>query len=208
MVMSLNDIFAWLPLVILLAMLVASRLRALAMHRRGLRVIVVDWRRPLNDVLYDTLLVAVFLFWAYLLVAEPWPLSLRLLPAWLATKLVDNLPVKLIGAALLIAAPILFAASIHSLGISWRMGVDRQSPGPLMTGGLYAWSRNPIYAAFDLAFLGAFLIHGRTILLLLAVALILQLHGIILREERFLTERFGDTFHAYRARVGRYVLWL
>jgi protein-S-isoprenylcysteine O-methyltransferase Ste14 len=200
--MLFERVLAWLPFATLAAMMVASRLRAVAMRRQGVRVIV--WGRSGKEYLYDKLLGFVFLFWLYLLLADAWPLSLAWLPEWLTMELVVALPAKLVGALLLIAAPALFAGAVRSLGTSWRMGVDRQTPGPLVTTGLFAWSRNPIYAAFDLTFVGAFLIHGRVVYLLLAVVLVLLLHGIILREERFLAERFGEAFAEYCRRVGRY----
>ena len=205
--MPLDRLLLWLPLAVLGALLVIARLRALAMRRRGLRVMVDDHERPLADRIYDALLVAVFLFWVVLLLAEAVPLSLDWLPDWLAMRLVDVLALKLFGAALLIAAPVLFAAALRGMDASWRMGIDRQSPGPLVTTGLFARSRNPIYTAFDLIFLGAFLLHGRVIFLLLAVALALLLHGIIRREERFLAAHFGDEFGAYCNRAGRYSPW-
>ena len=200
--MLFERVLAWLPFATLAAMMVASRLWAVAMRRQGVRVIV--WGRSGKEYLYDKLLGFVFLFWLYLLLADAWPLSLAWLPEWLTMELVVALPAKLVGALLLIAAPALFAGAVRSLGTSWRMGVDRQTPGPLVTTGLFAWSRNPIYAAFDLTFVGAFLIHGRVVYLLLAVVLVLLLHGIILREERFLAERFGEAFAEYCRRVGRY----
>jgi protein-S-isoprenylcysteine O-methyltransferase Ste14 len=204
----LNRVVAWLPLAVLAAMLVVSRVRALALRRRGIRVIVVDGNRPLREVIHDALLVAVFVFWSYLLVAEAWPLSLAWLPDGLSTKLIAARPLKIVGAALLIAAPLLFAAAVTSLGVSWRMGVDRQAPGPLVTTGLFAWARNPIYVAFDVLYLAAFLCHGRVIYLLLAVAMWVLLDGVIRREERFLADRFGDEFRVYCQRVGRYSPWL
>jgi protein-S-isoprenylcysteine O-methyltransferase Ste14 len=77
-----------------------------------------------------------------------------------------------------------------------------------VTTGLFAWARHPVYTAFDLAFVGTALLHGRVIFLLLAAMLIALLHGIIRREERFLEQRHGDAFRAYAARVGRYSRWL
>ena len=68
--MTIHRFLAWLPLVIITAMMPASKLRAFAMQRRGLRVIVIDWQRPRKDVLFDALLIVVFLFWFYLLLAE------------------------------------------------------------------------------------------------------------------------------------------
>jgi protein-S-isoprenylcysteine O-methyltransferase Ste14 len=204
---SLNDILRWLPLVTLAVMLLAAKVRAFIMQRRGLRVMVVDWDRPLNELIYDTLLIVVALCWIFLLVAEAWPLSLAWLPGWLTTQIVARLPAKVIGAVLVLTAPALFAAALRSLGASWRMGIDSEQPGPLVTSGLFAWSRNPIYLAFDLLIIGAFLIHGRVIFLLLGVALVLFVHGIVLREERFLASRFGEEFRAYYQRVGRYLPW-
>ena len=204
----LDRILAWLPLITLLTMLLAARLRAFLMQRRGQRVIVVDWDRPLRDLLYDTLVIAVALLWIYLLVAEAWPFSLSWLPGWLSKKIFDAAPLKFIGAALVLAAPVLFAAALRSLGKSWRMGIDRQQPGPLVASGLYAWSRNPIYSAFFLVIVGAILIHGRVIVLLFGAALMLLIHGVALREERFLAERFGETFQTYRRQVGRYSPWV
>jgi protein-S-isoprenylcysteine O-methyltransferase Ste14 len=206
--MSLNDILRWLPLVTLAVMLLAAKVRAFVMQRRGLRVMVVDWDRPLNELIYDTLLIVVALCWIFLLVAEAWPLSLAWLPDWLTTQIVARLPAKVIGAVLVLIAPALFAAALRSLGESWRMGIDSEQPGPLVTSGLFAWSRNPIYLAFDLLIIGAFLIHDRVIFLLLGAALVLFVHGIVLREERFLASRFGEEFRAYYRRVGRYLPWV
>ncbi|MEX2308179.1 MAG: isoprenylcysteine carboxylmethyltransferase family protein [Pirellulales bacterium] len=206
--MQLERILAWLPLAMLFAMMLAGRLRALAMRRRGVRAIIVDLRRPIRERLYDTLMIGVAILWIYLLVAAAWPLSLAWLPGWLTAKIVDSRAVKLVGAALTLAAPVLYAAALHSMGTSWRIGIDQQKPGPLVTTGVFAWMRNPIYTAFDLAFLGPFLIHGRLIFLLVGAVLMLLIHGIIRREERFIAERFGDAFHAYRARVGRYSPWV
>jgi protein-S-isoprenylcysteine O-methyltransferase Ste14 len=206
--MYLTAVLRWLPLVTLLAMMFAAKVRAAIMQRRGLRVIVVDWDRPRRDLLYDTLVIAVALFWIYLLLAEAWPLSLGWLPDCLTRKIVDATLSKIVGAVLVLAAPLLFAAALQSLGESWRMGIDREQPGPLVASGLYAWSRNPIYAAFFLVIVGAWLIHGRVVVVLFGAALMLLIHGVALREELFLAELLGDFFQAYRQRVGRYSPWL
>jgi protein-S-isoprenylcysteine O-methyltransferase Ste14 len=202
--MWFNAALRWLPLVVLGAMLVISRLRVLALRRRGQRVMVDDRDRPLGERLYDVAIVGVFLFWLYLLLAEAIRLPLDWLADWLAARLPDALPRKIAGAILAIAVPIIFAAAIRAMDASWRMGIDRNKPGVLVTTGLFAYSRNPIYVAFDMMFIATFLVHGRIIFLVLAATLILLLHGIILREERFLIEHFGDDFRAYCSRVGRY----
>jgi protein-S-isoprenylcysteine O-methyltransferase Ste14 len=204
----LEQILAWLPLITQLALLFAAKLRAAILQRRGLRVIIVDWQRPLSEHVYDTLTLLVALCWIYLLLSEAWPLSLAWLPGWLTKTVIDATPLKLLGVLLLLAAPILYTESLRSLGQSWRLGIDRQQPGPLVTGGIYAWSRNPIYAAFFLVIIGGCLIHGRVVVLLFGAALMLLIHGVALREERFLAKLFGDEVLAYRQRVGRYSPWI
>jgi protein-S-isoprenylcysteine O-methyltransferase Ste14 len=203
----MDRLLSWLPLVTIVAVMTAAKLRAAGLRRRGLRVVVVDWHRPWPDVLSDSLLIVVFFFWFYLLLAEACSFSLAWLPTWLTTKIVAALPAKIVGAALVIVAPLLYAAAIIAMDASWRLGIDRKRPGPLITTGPFAWSRNPIYVAFDSIMLGAFLIHGRTIFLLSGAAVIALVHVVILREERFLTEHFGDDFRNYRTRVGRYSPW-
>jgi protein-S-isoprenylcysteine O-methyltransferase Ste14 len=203
----MERILAWLPLVTLIVMMNISRLRALMLRRRGVRAIIVDWKRPTRQLLYDALIIGVFWIWFLLLLADAFPFSLAWMPDWLTKKLIDNRPAKFAGAALIITAPILFVAALRSMGMSWRIGIDQQKAGPLITAGLFAWTRNPIYTAFYLLIVGAFFIHGRVVFLLLGAVLVLLVHGIVRREERFLDELFRDEFHDYRARVGRYSPW-
>jgi protein-S-isoprenylcysteine O-methyltransferase Ste14 len=206
--MQIERILAWLPLVTLLAIMLAGRLWMLVMRRRGVRAIIVELRRPIGERLYDTLMICVAMFWIYLLAAGAWPLSLEWLPGWLTAMVVDSRAVKLVGAALIVAAPVLYVAALRAMGESWRIGIDQHKPGPLVTTGLFAWSRNPIYTAMDMLIIGSFLIHGRVIYLIVGAAMLFLVHGIIRREERFLAARFGDAFHTYCTRVGRYAPWI
>ena len=81
----------------------------------------------------------------------------------------------------------------------------REGRCALVTTGIFAWSRNPIYLALDLLVLGSFAIQGRTLFGLLAVLMAGLLHALILREERFLEAHYGDAYRSYRSRVPRYL---
>jgi protein-S-isoprenylcysteine O-methyltransferase Ste14 len=76
----------------------------------------------------------------------------------------------------------------------------------LVTHGVYAHSRNPMYVGLTIAYLGGVLATGSVwALLLLPVALFALLRLVIRREERHLSERFPTEYAAYCAEVRRWL---
>jgi protein-S-isoprenylcysteine O-methyltransferase Ste14 len=122
-------------------------------------------------------------------------------------QLLDSMPTRLVGAALILTAFTIFVLALSDLGTSWRLGIDEDHPGPLVTKGIYAFTRNPIYLFFDLYFLGTFLINGSLFFLIMTVFVALNLHYQILQEERFLSKIHGTKFQAYCTRTARYITW-
>jgi protein-S-isoprenylcysteine O-methyltransferase Ste14 len=158
-------------------------------------------------MLEDLLSVISLVLWWYELVAYTWPLSIHLVPTRLGVVLFDVAIVKIAGGVLMLAGLVIYGLALLALRESWRLGIDRKTPGPLVTDGIFAWSRNPIYVGLDLMIVGTFLIQGRLIFLVLATAFVAMLHLVIRREERFLSETYGDAYRNYCARVGRYITW-
>jgi len=103
------------------------------------------------------------------------------------------------------AGLLLMAGSLISFGSSFRVGIDNARPGTLITSGIFAFSRNPIYVAFGCVLLGEFLIQPHGLLLIYLVAGIVLFHRQVLREEAFLEQHYGAEYDAYRQRVRRYV---
>ena len=76
----------------------------------------------------------------------------------------------------------------------------------LVTEGPFCYSRNPIYLALTLLYLGvAFLVNALWILLLVVPAVLVLRYGVIAREEAYLTRIFGDTYRQYTAQVRRWL---
>jgi protein-S-isoprenylcysteine O-methyltransferase Ste14 len=72
--------------------------------------------------------------------------------------------------------------------------------------GIYRFSRNPIYLADTLLYLGAALLWGSGWqLLLLPVALGVVQKGVIAREEAYLERKFGADYLEYKNRVRRWL---
>ena len=75
----------------------------------------------------------------------------------------------------------------------------------IISDGPYRFSRNPIYVAFGLMHLGVGFASGRFwILCAVLPALMLIHHGVVLREERYLHNKFGSDYDRYRSAVRRW----
>jgi len=76
----------------------------------------------------------------------------------------------------------------------------------LVTSGPYGRTRNPLYVAALLVYLGVgFFINGLAPFLLFIPLAFLLHWGVVLREERYLASRFGEAYRAYQARVRRWL---
>lgn len=76
--------------------------------------------------------------------------------------------------------------------------------GQLVTGGVYAWVRHPIYSAFMLAFTGVLLTQANWWLLLLPLVFWAFLTVLMTNtEERWLHHTFGQSYADYASRVNR-----
>jgi protein-S-isoprenylcysteine O-methyltransferase Ste14 len=90
-----------------------------------------------------------------------------------------------------------------------RVGTNVRPDRPttaLALDGPYRRTRNPIYIAGMLVVLGvACLVNSLwSFLLMIPLALLVQF-GVVLREERYLTAKFGDSYRALLARVPRWL---
>ena len=76
----------------------------------------------------------------------------------------------------------------------------------IATDGIFARTRNPIYVGGIALSAGVALMLGFDWTLLLHPFGFLLLHrGVVLREERYLTRKFGDEYRSYQAMVRRYL---
>jgi protein-S-isoprenylcysteine O-methyltransferase Ste14 len=110
-----------------------------------------------------------------------------------------------VGVLLCTAGLLLLLWSLISFGQSFRVGIDMEHPDKLITSGVFAFSRNPIYVAFASILLGQFLIFPNWILLVYLGAGIWLFHRQVLREEDYLKQHYGSEYLEYCNQVRRYV---
>jgi len=128
-------------------------------------------------------------------------------PQPLAFTLLNTGVAKIAGLVLVGAGLIVFIFAFLAFGNSWRIGIDRQTPGGLVTGGIFGVTRNPIYVAFNLLSIGVFLLNSTTFFLIFGLLAAVAIHFQIRREEEFLSRQYGESFEAYRRRTPRYLIW-
>ena len=133
-------------------------------------------------------------------------LNIQILPSIFYVQVINSDIARNIGVLMILAGFGIFIYALASFGTSWRVGIDTQKPGDLVTTGMFAFSRNPIFVFIDLYFVGTFLINGTLIFLIFAVLVLLGLHYQIVQEEKFLTQTYGDAYENYRAGTGRYFM--
>lgn len=123
------------------------------------------------------------------------------------------LPGWVVHPALIAVGILLVLAGLRLIGLARRelaafhQPTDPGQPtGRLVTSGVYAFSRNPLYLAGGLVFLGFDLaLRSPWALGMLLVSLILCHAVLILPEERYLAAKFGGEYTAYAAAVHRWL---
>jgi protein-S-isoprenylcysteine O-methyltransferase Ste14 len=109
------------------------------------------------------------------------------------------------------AVVLLLGLGLGFWAVGWfrRTGQDPKPwmPSPeLILRGPYRFSRNPMYVGMTLFTMGLGGLLARGFIVLLAPVALWLVHRLaVLPEEAYLTEKFGDAYLAYKARVRRYL---
>ncbi len=114
--------------------------------------------------------------------------------------------VRLLGAALALAALGLFVWIHRTLGSNLSATLRIKDNHTLVTAGPYAFIRHPMYSSFYLLHVAVFFLTanwfiGVTWMLGLSLIVLLRVE----REEAMLVERFGQEYRSYMQRTGRFL---
>lgn len=108
------------------------------------------------------------------------------------------------GIAMYVAATLLFLSALEAARRVPlpRTFVEDQAPKALITRGPFALIRHPFYLSYSLAWLAAPLATHGPFVAALSLAAVAMYVVAARREERFLEERFGEAYRAYRHGTG------
>jgi protein-S-isoprenylcysteine O-methyltransferase Ste14 len=168
------------------------------LKRRGIQAFVFG-RTHKSDFLF----IPVMLLLVYTAVASSFSLPF---PDVLIAPLFENMLFSCAGVLANVLGLAGFALSLMSFGNSFRVGIDNENPDELITGGMFASSRNPVYVSFFFFFSGLTLLH----LNIASIALLLcffvpVVHNQVLREEEFMKKQYGEQYTKYCEKIRRYL---
>ena len=188
----------WLPLVFVLNFgLLALILPLARLRRRHGTWGVARPRDPVHWVMVRVLLIAVGLFLAWSVAVGT--VAPELLDIWRAPHWLSGVGVALgvVGLGLVVAAQL-------GMGASWRIGVPEERTG-LVTNGLFAWIRYPIYTGLYALLAALVLLTPApwTVMGALWLGSLLALQARL--EEAHLARVHGAPFIAWASRTGRFL---
>lgn len=99
---------------------------------------------------------------------------------------------------------IIYSLGIILYGVS-MINYSKPKINGINLNGLYRVSRNPMYIAYFIYFLGCVFLTQSWILLVLLICFQISAHWIILSEERWCIKEFGEEYIKYMNRVRRYI---
>ncbi|MBX9656627.1 isoprenylcysteine carboxylmethyltransferase family protein [bacterium] len=185
---------------------VAIIIRAILLWRNeGINPFVVGQTRTGLGRWLESIFPWVGLIWTVDVVLTATDAPLRLFPWFLERPLFHSLLAERVGLALVGIAVLLFLAALAAFGNSWRIGIDRENPGSLVTTGVFAYTRNPIFLSMDLILLGTFLVVPSIIYLLAMCFIFIAIHFQVLEEEKFLRSEHGEVYEEYVRQTCRYL---
>ncbi len=174
--------------------------RSFLLMKKGVKVWVLSSSKGIFGKIIESLLTPLLILWTteIVLTAIGKPLS-KVSYFW------NNIYIRYAGLTLCTLGLIIFFLALLSFGNAWRIGIDEVNSNELITGGIFSFTRNPIFLFMDMFFLGTFLVYPNIFFLLCFILIILSIHIQILREEKFLSIKFGQKYEEYKRQVRRYL---
>lgn len=155
----------------------------------------MDGAPPIHKALFYSSKYAILAMWAAM-VLQAWGLRLSFVDV--------PKPLKWISLFLWVSGFTLLFIGRFGLGDSFRIGSAREATR-LKTGGLFRFSRNPMYLGVYATLVASALYTLNAIVFLVGAFAMVVHHRIVLAEEEHLQKAFGAEYAEYCRRVRRYL---
>jgi protein-S-isoprenylcysteine O-methyltransferase Ste14 len=198
--MNIIDVFVIISLAIFYILFIG---RTILLYRKGIKVYVIGTStKKLLEIILENILFPVLLLWSIYITITALHINV---PAIISNYLINIVWIKYIGIILCYVGLIIFFLALISFGKAWRIGIDEKNSNELITDGIFKYSRNPIFLFMDLYFIGIMLIYPNIIFSIITMCTVIGLHFQIVREEKFLENKFGEEYNEYKKQTRRYI---
>ena len=177
--------------------------RTVLLYKNGVKVWVVGTStKRILEIILENILFPVLILWSVFIIITALHINI---PVIISNVLIKITWLKYVGIMFCYIGLIIFLSALISFGKAWRIGIDENNSNELITSGIFKYSRNPIFLFMDMYFGGIMLIYPNIVFIIIAVCTIIGIHLQILREEKFLLNKFGEKYIEYKKRTRRYI---
>ncbi|MDR0572792.1 MAG: isoprenylcysteine carboxylmethyltransferase family protein [Tannerella sp.] len=198
--MNIIDVFVIISIIIFYMLFIG---RTIILYKNGVKVWVIGTStKKLPELILENILFPALLFWTIFVILITLHVNL---PPIISRYFINIVWLKYIGIALCFVGLIIFLLALISFGKAWRIGIDEKNTNELITTGMFKYSRNPIFLFMDMYFMGIMLIYPNIVFIIIAICTVTGIHLQILREEKFLENKFGEKYIEYKRQTRRYI---
>lgn len=180
--------------------------RIVAMHRAGIKTLTLSTKSNIKNVLSIFGFFGILLIWSIIFIIN----TIFVIDSILFSFFWDPKGVLLIKYFSYLLAVIFQGfmwLAIHTMGKSWRIGIDNENPNDLVTHGIFKISRNPIFLGLDGIVVCVFIILPNLFFLGFAIITVIMIHIQILKEEKHLQKIYEEAYKLYCSKTKRYFLF-
>ena len=177
--------------------------RTFLLYKKGIKVWVIGTStKNIFEIILENILIPVLILWTTFVVLTVMNINF---PKIVSIYLIDAFWLKYLGIMFCYFGLLVFLLALISFGKAWRIGIDEKNSKDLITGGIFKYTRNPIFLFMDIYFFSISLIYPNFVLVVIAFCMIIGIHFQIIREENFLESKFGKKYDEYKRKTRRYI---
>ncbi len=121
---------------------------------------------------------------------------------WLRENFIEHTNlVGIIGLSISVIGAIIACTSRYTLGKNWSLSIQKKESHQLIQNGIYKIIRHPIYTGLLFLFIGNAIIVGDYRAIIAIIIIFVSFWFKLKKEERLLSETFGDQYTAYKKRT-------
>ena len=194
-------IFNYIPFVGFLFIVLSLIIKIWRIKKKS---IILNSGKGKNKQFYFFFFGIIFLLWLVEIIHPVFFNSYSILPEIALKIWIDSKLLQIIGSLIILLSLVLWIITLFHFKTSLRFDLDENNSGTLVTTGIFALSRNPFFLSLNLYFTGIALINANLFFIAFAVLAIINIHFIILKEEKFLRDVYGEDYLNYSKKVRRY----